>query len=145
MPGSTLETVKQIFRPWYLGLGTPAVFIGGLYQFACDQFGAPTIPRLWGMTGAYLPWWGWMLIVQALITVAVFNYVRRQLPFCELGRGGELAVLAIKVEQLEARPVVNEERDQQTPSDIAELRAKLSALTDVPAKVVRLEALVAQS
>lgn len=48
------------------------------YQFACDQFGAPTLPNLWGMTGAEaLPWWAWLLLAQLGVLYGLFEYVRR--------------------------------------------------------------------
>jgi hypothetical protein len=63
--------------PWLARLlvGIPAV--AGFYQFGCDQFDWPKLPALWGMTGAGLPWWGWLLIAQAGFVYALFEYVRR--------------------------------------------------------------------
>lgn len=34
------------------------------------------LPAWAGMTGALLPWWGWLLVLQALFTYALFEYVR---------------------------------------------------------------------
>lgn len=49
------------------------------YQFACDQFGFPTIPNLWGLSGATkVPWWAWLLFAQLGFNYGLFEYVRRQ-------------------------------------------------------------------
>lgn len=47
------------------------------YQFLCDQFGFPTLPNAWQVTGAHIPWWGWILIGQLLFQIALVNYIRR--------------------------------------------------------------------
>lgn len=49
------------------------------YDAASNQFGFPKISALWGMSGDLLPWWGWLLIGQAVFVYALFEYVRRGL------------------------------------------------------------------
>lgn len=75
--GQTRETALTNFlRPWRARFAVGLPLAIALYQFLCDQFGFPTIPRLWGMTG--LPWWAWIIVAQIGFTYALFEYVRRQ-------------------------------------------------------------------
>lgn len=47
------------------------------YDGISNQMGWPKIPALWGMTGYLLPWWGWLLLTQGILVLALFEYVRR--------------------------------------------------------------------
>lgn len=44
-----------------------------------DRFEPPTLLELLGMSGALLPWWGWLLVAQAIFTYGLFECVRRNL------------------------------------------------------------------
>ena len=77
MPETRLQLLRRVFRKWWARIAVAVSMFAGLYQFACDQFGFPTIPAVWGMTGAIVPWWGWLLIAQAIFVYALFEYVRK--------------------------------------------------------------------
>lgn len=51
-----------------------------LYDILSNQFDLPTIGRIVGMSGALMPWWGWLLILQVIFVYGLFEYVRRTLP-----------------------------------------------------------------
>lgn len=59
--------------------------IVGTYDIACNQFGTPKIPELWGMTGSLLPWWAWLLILETVSLVALFEYGWRKKPPASAG------------------------------------------------------------
>lgn len=48
-----------------------------IYQFLCDQFGFPTLPTAWQVTGGHIPWWGWLIIALLLFQLALIDYLRR--------------------------------------------------------------------
>ena len=82
--GDRLETFKAIFRPWYIKLGTTIAgflaFVTG-YAACADQF--PILPKLQDVgvkTFLLLPWWGWLLVLQAFLVYALFEYVRVRIP-----------------------------------------------------------------
>lgn len=75
-----LSTIKNVLRPWTSRVVVAVPTGAAAYQFGCDQFGLPTLPVLWGMTGAGLPWWAWIVVAQSGFVYALFEYVRRRLP-----------------------------------------------------------------
>jgi hypothetical protein len=85
---SRLSLLKQVFRTWWARLITGGAIFIAFYQFACDQFGAPTLPNLWGMTGAAVPWWAWLLFAQLGGVYGLFEYVRRLSSEMELVQTG---------------------------------------------------------
>jgi hypothetical protein len=72
-----LDLLNEIFRTRTSKITTAALASMAVYQFACDQFGAPMLPNLWGMTGAALPWWAWLLLMQLGFLYGLFEFVRR--------------------------------------------------------------------
>lgn len=77
MENSRGETLGEILRPWKAKFAVGVPLFITLYQFGCDQFGLPTIPKLWGMTGPAIAWWGWLLVAQVGFVYAMFEYMRR--------------------------------------------------------------------
>jgi len=75
-----LSTIKHVLRPWRSRVVVALPSGAAAYQFGCDQFDLPTLPVLWGMTGAGLPWWAWIVVAQSGFVYALFEYVRRRLP-----------------------------------------------------------------
>jgi hypothetical protein len=71
---SRLSFLKEVFRTWRARLLAGGAIFIALYQFACDQFGFPTLPNLWHMTG--LPWWAWLFFAQTGVLYGLFDYVR---------------------------------------------------------------------
>jgi hypothetical protein len=67
----------EVLRSWKARAVVFSTTGAAAYQFGCDQFGLPTLPKLWGVTGAGLPWWGWLVIAQSGFVYALFEYVRR--------------------------------------------------------------------
>ena len=74
---SRFALLRDVFRTRTSKVLTFALGFMAAYQFACDQFGAPTLPNLWGMSGAAaLPWWAWLLLAQLGFLYGLFEYVR---------------------------------------------------------------------
>ncbi len=67
----------QLFKTAKSRLFAGTLTFMAIYQFGCDQLGWPTLPKAWQLTGAKLPWWGWLLLLQGSLTIALFEYVRR--------------------------------------------------------------------
>ena len=79
MSDSRLSTIRELLRP-------PLVKIIGLlwiglttWDVLSSQFDWPNLRSVWGMTGSLLPWWGWLLVLQAIFVYALFEYVRTSL------------------------------------------------------------------
>jgi len=49
------------------------------YDTVSSQLELPTVRALLGMSGSLLPWWGWLLVLQAILGYALFEYVRRNI------------------------------------------------------------------
>lgn len=79
MQESRRGLLAEIYSGWGARLLTGFSVSAGAYQFACDQFGFPTVPKAWGMTGGAIPWWGWLLIGVIGAVYGLFEYVRRNL------------------------------------------------------------------
>jgi uncharacterized membrane protein len=109
-------TFREIMRPWFARLFVGASVAMAFYQFACDQFGAPTLPKLWGMTG--FPWWGWLLVAQAGFVYALFEYVRRNI-------GGTAAS-----EEAKSNPRLEEQFQELQVLVEGTLRPKLNQVRD---------------
>lgn len=91
-----------IFSSWRSRLLAGVPIAAGAYQFLCDQFGFPTIPVLWGMTGAALPWWGWLLLAQLGAFYGLFEYVRLNVPVAQIANGARRSISTIQA-QLDAK------------------------------------------
>lgn len=50
--------------------------VGG-YDAVSNQFGLPTLRKLLGLSGSLLPWWGWVIALEAVVIYALFEYVQR--------------------------------------------------------------------
>ena len=86
MAGKHFEMLRALFRPWYIKAGSAltAVFAFiGIYAAVQDQF-PDALPKLQEVVIVahflLLPWWGWLLVLQAVLTVGLYEYVRRTLP-----------------------------------------------------------------
>ncbi len=114
MGTGAFQLIRDLFRPrlvrvFTLGLG----FLAG-YDAASNQFEWPKLGKLLGMSGNLLPWWGWLLILQAIFVFGLFEYVRRNAP---AGRG-------------DAVP-------SQSPPNDTELQGALSGLIATAASIER--------
>lgn len=84
MAGERLQTLWTMAQPrivFWGGIGIGAV---ATYDSFSNQFPSWYLPKLgnllpgWsGMTGALLPWWGWLLVLQTVFLYALFEYVRK--------------------------------------------------------------------
>ncbi len=81
----------ELLRPWWVRIAFLSTVAIPSYDAAANQFGLPKLPALWGMTGSLLPWWGWLLVFQGVLMLALFEYVRRNVPM----NGGSQSNLAI--------------------------------------------------
>jgi hypothetical protein len=87
MGEENISYLRQLLSQPVVRYGGGAVSLVGLYdtfrEVVSSEFGItlPTIRAAVGMTGAdLLPWWGWLLILQAVLNYALFTYVRQKLP-----------------------------------------------------------------
>lgn len=149
--------IRKILGTWRTRLLVGVPTVAGAYQFCCDQFDFPTLPKLWGMTTALVPWWGWLLIAQAGFVYALFEYVRRMGNFespvltetdpesvahlISLDQG--LAGQRERLEALEARPGPPEEHGVTSRFAIEQARASLHGqmVEQYQAKLDHLEAI----
>ncbi|XAP77552.1 hypothetical protein ABC955_13340 [Citromicrobium bathyomarinum] len=80
MPASRTTTIREIYRNRVVRFGSYGVAALGAYDVCSNQFGFPKLPKVLGMTGALMPWWGWLLLLQALFVYGLFEFVRRSQP-----------------------------------------------------------------
>lgn len=77
MSPTPVATLKDIFRPWWVRWCAGPVAAIGVYDTIAGQAELPTLRKLFGMSSNLLPWWGWLLLLQAIFVAALFEYVRR--------------------------------------------------------------------
>jgi hypothetical protein len=142
MAGDHFQTLRAVFRPWYIkvvsGIATLCAGIG-LYASLQDQF-PDKLPKLQDMvTVAHvliLPWWGWLLVLQAALGFGLYDYVRRTI-------GGlkpdpdNLARLAITRVEQHARRLA---RLEETSADIHALQILVADLRETVDALVRRQA-----
>ena len=85
MPESRLSTFRELWKPKIVKVGGAIVAALAGYDAASNQLGFVKIGEVLGMSGTLLPWWGWLLILQAIFVYALFEYVRRMTPPPEAG------------------------------------------------------------
>jgi hypothetical protein len=68
---------KELLAPKLVRWGLALLAVIGGYDTVASQAELPTLRDILGMSGALLPWWGWLLILQAILVYALFEYVRR--------------------------------------------------------------------
>lgn|GEM_PF-5181626 len=98
-----LSTLGALLKPtlvrvWLVLFGSLAT-----YDTLASQLELRTIRAWWGMSGSLMPWWGWLLVLQAILFYALFEYVRRQ-----LGARGDASIyddsaMGRKIENLASR------------------------------------------
>ena len=74
---SRLSTLRALWAPTVVKAAVLLVGAVAAYDSFSSQFGWPTLGTLLGISGSLLPWWGWLLILQAIFVYALFEYVRR--------------------------------------------------------------------
>jgi hypothetical protein len=77
MAQSNSAFLRELWRSKVLRWGGGSIVFLSAYDPASNQLGLPTLGAIIGMSGTLLPWWGWLLVAQALLVVALFEYVRR--------------------------------------------------------------------
>lgn len=87
MAESSLRALHDMLRPKVVWLGGSIIAAVAAWDSFSNQFPSwhmrklgDLLPDWLGMTGALLPWWGWLLILQAVFTYALFEYVRTKMP-----------------------------------------------------------------
>ncbi len=80
MAEAHFQTLRAVFRPLTVKIVTGITTAVGAYDTFANQLEFPTLRRLFGMSGALMPWWGWLLVLQAIFVAALFEYIRRNLP-----------------------------------------------------------------
>ncbi|HYG30653.1 MAG TPA: hypothetical protein VD887_10620 [Allosphingosinicella sp.] len=98
---SRLGLLGALLRPRLVRFGL--LIWGALvsYDTLCSQLGLPTIREVWGMSGALLSWWGWLLVLQAILVYALFEYVRTQGVQLSIGKPASGGIDS-RIEKLEA-------------------------------------------
>lgn len=71
-------------------LGSVVTVVGAIatYDGVSNQFGWPKLPDIFRTAITFIPWWGWLALVQAIVLGAIANYVRS---------------ISLRVDQLEIR------------------------------------------
>ncbi len=77
--GDAFAFAVALLRPWIVRVPLGIWATVASYDGISNQMGWPKIPELWGMTGSPLPWWGWLLVAQGILVLALFEYVRRNI------------------------------------------------------------------
>lgn len=139
MPDSRTDTLKAFLKPKIVKWGGGLAAVLGVWDALSSQFGLPTLREVFGMSGALLPWWGWLLILQAIFIYALFEYVRanvsdlRATPSPSAAEAAtERKKLTIKVEKLEielkeARETIHDNAKEATQTaNRLELMSKLT-------------------
>jgi hypothetical protein len=72
--------IRELLRPLWVRVLLPVSLGVGTYDGVSSQFNLPKLSQLFGKTGALLPWWGWLLVIQAVAVAALFDFVRRNVP-----------------------------------------------------------------
>lgn len=81
MAESRFSTLRALWAPTIVKWAVSFVAVVAAYDAFSNQLSLPKLGRLLGMSGTLLPWWGWLLILQAIFVYALFEYVRRiQIP-----------------------------------------------------------------
>lgn len=94
MAESRTSTFGALLKPKLVRVGLAIFAALAAYDTLSSQLELPTVRRWWGMSGSLLPWWGWLLILQAIFVYALFEYVRRLSPAAsQTTQGDELPVL----------------------------------------------------
>lgn len=75
--GRAFSFAVALLRPKIVRLSLTLLAGIATYDAVSNQFEWPKIPRILGMTGSLLPLWGWLLVAQAILMLALFDYVRR--------------------------------------------------------------------
>lgn len=124
------EPTPSFIPRWVLVvLGSVLTVAGGIatYDGVSNQFGFSKLPEIFRATIAFIPWWGWLALVQAIVLGALLNYVRS---------------ISVRVDQLEARPVEPSRLDNSSaPAErlkaarrtlVADTRAYVARFTQTP-------------
>jgi hypothetical protein len=69
--------LRDLFKPLAVRIGASSAGIIGAYDAISNQFILPKLGKIIGMSGTLLPWWGWLLVLEAILVFALFEYVRR--------------------------------------------------------------------
>lgn len=96
-----LETLRAIFKPWYIKVASALAFIFAViegYDALTNQFSR--LPKMeavsmswFGNAVSFLPWWGWLLVLQMVFVYALFEYVRRNIPIARKPSGLNLTAI----------------------------------------------------
>lgn len=147
MAGEHFQTLRAIFRPWYIKVGSVLATLGatvGIYASLQDQF-PDRLPKLQDMvTMAHvliLPWWGWLLVLQAVLGYGLYDYVRRTIGSVHpadmpLSRYQDLTIHLGTFETaiLERLKIVEQAtKDTSAP----ELRAEVASMDDASYRLAR--------
>ena len=99
MADSRLSTLRALWAPKLVKFVFGVVALVASYDSFSSQFRWPKLGDLLGMSGSLLPWWGWLLILQAIFVYALFEYVRMNLALAPAGQtqGFDLAQLAAPI------------------------------------------------
>jgi hypothetical protein len=124
MDGAASHTpiLKSILKPWHIRIGLGVAAALYFYDALSSQFGLPTLGAVIGMSGALMPWWGWLLVIQAILMLALFEYVRR------LAASFSVVKPALDAASPGPPPALRSDLDQLQASTIASFNQKLTEL-----------------
>ena len=140
------ELLRALFKPVLVKIGA-AVGTGlAIYDSASNQFNLPKLGKLLGMSGSLLPWWGWLLVLQAVFVYALFEYVRRMAPSVPSGSSPDLDFTEIDKlrSQIEARVAPIEQMNRSIVDDYQRMLALKGEFEESSADIYKqLDALAA--
>jgi|SRR4051812_5609217 hypothetical protein len=80
MAEGAVKTLKEVLHPWAIRIALGLFSAIGVYDTVSNRFDLPKLGHLLGMSGSLLPWWGWLLVLQFVFVIALFEYIRRNVP-----------------------------------------------------------------
>lgn len=77
MKNRSIQFAKDLAKPAFIRWALIIWALISAYDTLSSQLELPTIRKILGLSGALMPWWGWLLVLQAILSIALFDYVRR--------------------------------------------------------------------
>lgn len=121
MANGRLQTLHDIFRPRIVRWSAAILAALPLYDVFSNQFNFPKLGKVMGVTGNLLPWWGWLLIMQAVFVYALFEYVRQTLPSLSRDISPSLEARIVRLE---------ETKQSEVPFDDSDIKAAQAAFEE---------------
>jgi hypothetical protein len=134
MAESRLTTIYEFTKPPLVRVALAGLAAVSGYDALSSQLDLPTIRKIWGVSGSLLPWWGWLLILQAVLGYALFEYVRLYVSRDAEPLSASSSPSTAKVRDLESRLTKAQDRIAQlfdrADKAEADMAGQLTSLAD---------------